>query len=675
MKASLDWLKKYVDINISPDELAHKLVMAGIHVDSHEKVDNDIVFEFEITSNRSDCLSHIGIAREIAAITGKKLKMPEDLLELDVKQRSEIRIKVLADDLCPKYTACVIDNVKVASSPVWIQKKIQAIGARPVNNIVDITNYILMETGQPMHAFDKDKIKGEIIVRKAKKNEKVVTIDKVERVLEEGMLVIADEEKVIAVAGVMGALNTEVTETTKNIVLESALFEPISVRRTARLLGLSTDASYRFERSPDPDMIEKAATRALNMFKDVCKGDVRGSVCVGQAKRHTQEIDFSPAKANALLGLEISTKEQKRILEALDFEIKESGYLWKVTVPKTRRDISQAVDIVEEIIRIYGYDHIPQTIPQIIGNTMIEEKTRQIRREIKKIMSMLTCNEIVTYSLVSSELHEMFVKEKDKVAELVNALSKEQGSMTSTLLIGMLKSIAVNINRANKDLSLFEIGKQYIKRSSQDYKEQESLCIGLTGEIKDGWMSKPRKSSFFDIKGVIETLLEQLNIKDIKISKSETKKYFTTEMTIFSQGHVIGVIGEVSSEVLKKFAIKEEVFCAELDVEKMIQLFNKQIKFTPLAVYPSITRDVSLIADKSVISQKIKETISFAASKLLKSTSLVDLYKGKGIPQGKTNLVYRLEYRSVDKTLTDEEVDAEHSKVRIALSKIAGVEL
>ena len=677
MKASLEWLKKYVDIGLSAEELSHKLVMAGIHVDCHEKIDNDIVFEFEITSNRSDCLSHIGIAREIAAITGKKLQMPEDLeLFTSIKDTDNgVQIKILAEDLCPKYTATVIDNVVVQDSPSWIKKKIEAIGARPVNNIVDITNYLLMETGQPMHAFDKDKIEGNIIVRKAKKGEKVLTIDNVERELKEGMLVIADEKKVIAIAGVIGAVNTEVTNSTKNIVLESALFDAISVRRTARILGISTDASYRFERSPDPDMIEKSANRCSNMIKDIAQGQAKGFISVGDAQREIHTIQFSPSKANNLLGLDIDSKEQKRILESLNFVIKEEGCLWNVTTPKTRKDVSQAVDIGEEVIRIYGYDKIPETIPHIIGNTVLREDGLKIRKQIKKIMSMLSFKEIVTYSLVPVELQELFVKEKEKVATLVNAVSKEHEAMTSTLLVGMLKSIAHNTNRNNNDLALFEIGKEYLKRGKQDYKETYKLSIGLTGEVSDGWVSKPRKTNIFDVKGVVERLLEQLSIHDIKVEKTSSKSFLDAEMTLSGEGQKIGFIGKLDENILKKFSIKEEVFCAEINVEKIIGLSKKEVKFEPLAIYPSVRRDVSLIADSSVISQKIKEVVIRTGSKLLKSVDLVDVYKGKGVPEGKTNLVYRLEYRSDTTTLTDEQVESEHKKVREALSNVNGLTL
>ena len=679
MKASLSWLKEFVDIKISPKELSHKLVMAGIHVDSFIEIDGDVVFEFEITSNRSDCLSIVGIAREISAITGESLKVPKEFISsgLDKTKISNVVVKVEDDRLCPKYTVAVIDNITIKDAPDWMQSKIKALSLRPVNNIVDITNYLLMETGQPMHAFDKDKIKGAIIIRCAKKGEKITTIDNIQRELTKDMLVIADDSGPIAIAGVMGGLSAEVTDTTKNIVLESAVFDPISVRRTARVLGLSSDSSYRFERKPDPDMVEKASLRAINMFKDIAGGTLSGTAIIGKFKRKQFLIDYSVQDANSLLGITIPDNEQERILKALNFIVTKTKNKWQVLSPETRKDISQHVDIVEEIIRIYGYDHIPETLPHVIGNLSLLPKDAQIRKQIKNILAMSGLNEIYTYSLVPSEYQDIFVPkdQREKLANVVNPLSREQEVMTHTLVVGMLRSMSHNINRKNTDLKFFEIGKRYTKEGKNKFNEEQMLCIGLTGLIKDGWITKARKVSFYDIKGVITQVLDSLAVKGVSFKRSDDTEHYTTAADIYIGNEKVGQIGKLDNDVLKKFMIKEDVYTAEIKIDPIIKNSANEIKYKPVFIYPSVNRDISVISDQNMFSDQIKETVLKTASNILKEISVVDLYKGKGIPQGKINLVYRLEYRDDTKTLTEDEVETVHSKVREALSAIDNIEL
>ncbi|NQT22060.1 MAG: phenylalanine--tRNA ligase subunit beta, partial [Candidatus Omnitrophica bacterium] len=442
MKASLSWLKDYVDIKLPADNLANILTMAGIPAEHVEKVGNDWCLEFEITANRSDCLSIIGIAREIAAITGKKLKLPKDLKRMAGKkalssQRLQINIK--DKKLCPRYTGRIITGIKVVPSPKWMQEKLVSVGLRPVNNIVDITNFLLMETGQPMHAFDLDKIKGNIEIRKALKGETIKTIDGINQTLEEGMLLIADDKSPIAVAGVMGGIDTEVSRETKNILLESAYFDPISVRRTSRKLKLASESSYRFERKVDFEMVMPASDRAALMINTLAGGKIGKLIDSGSKAVSPISIKFNPEKANVLLGLDIPLKKQKDILKSLDFGVQGKKNILKVKVPSFRRDISQEVDITEEIVRIYGYDKISLTIPKMVGHSKLTDKSDIVKAEIRKYLSSMGLNEIITYNLISEEMLKGFSTGESSIVRLVNPLSREQGILTESLIPGILK--------------------------------------------------------------------------------------------------------------------------------------------------------------------------------------------------------------------------------------------
>ncbi len=682
MKASLSWLKDYVDIKIPVGDLAEMLTMSGSHVDYVKKIGGDYCLEFEITSNRSDCLSIIGIAREIAAITGKKLKIPFMSLRApqspersEGKGRSNLKLKISIEDkkLCPRYTGRIITDVKVGPSPKWIEERLLSVGLRPINNIVDITNFVLMETGQPMHAFDLDKLKGNVEIRKARKGETITAIDGTKQKLEDEMLVIADNSGPVAIAGVMGSLDTEVSGSTKNILLESAYFDSVSVRRTSRKLGLSSESSYRFERKVDEGMVLKASNHALSMIKNLAGGEIGKLIDAGGKITRSKSVTFNPKRCNAILGINVPISRQKTILKSLDFCVKSKGSNLKVKIPSFRRDIGREIDITEEIARIYGYNKIPLSIPRIIGNTTLMDKESLAKREIRKYLSSMGLNEIITYNIVSEDMLKEISLDKAALANIQNPLSREQAVLTQSLLPGMLKIINWNINRKNKDLRLFEIGRIYKRIGKKKFTEELHLSMGISGMAEDSWLSGKRKTSFFDLKGVITDLLEKLGIDKAGFIPTDKISCFSTGSFIECFGKKIGVMGKLEEDILKKFDIDEDIYTLEVSLEKIMAKIDLEKRFKPIPKFPSIIRDISLICEKSVPAESIINAVREASSDIVKEITLIDMYKGKQIPEGKQGFLYRIEYRDDSRTLTDREVEELHKKIKQNLSSKLGI--
>lgn len=671
MKTSISWLKDYIDIKETPEKLAEKLIMAGIHVSSIKKENNDALFEFEITSNRSDCLSILGIAREIGALLKRDLYVPDDLLKDTLKvnkkysrnKSPEIKIEIKDKDLCPRYSGRVIRNVKVTESPDWLKKRLLSIGLRAVNNIVDITNFMLMETGQPMHAFDLDKIRGKVIIRRARKGEAIKIIDGSVKTLEDGMLVIADDERPIAIAGVMGGIDTEVTGQTKNILLESASFDPISIRLTARKLGISTDSSYRFERKVDMDMIVAASNRASAMMRDLAQGTIMGLIDVQSKKPTAIKIKLNPSKTSSVLGVDIKAKDQKSILESLNFKVKRLKNAFLVTAPSSRKDISQEVDLIEEIARIYGYSNIPETIPPIVGNTVLETHENVIKGQARKILSLLGLNEIITYTMANKGLLEKFNLNSENTAVIRNPLSQDHAVMTGTLLIGMMKALAWNLNRKNENLGLFEISKAYQKISEGKYREENRISIGISGAVEKNWLTSGRKKNLYDIKGMVESLFEKLGVGNITFITTSDPNMETGADIIFS-GEKAGIIGKPNKELAKKFDIKEDVFIGEIYLSEIQDKIILEKPFTPLPKFPAILRDISIVLDKTVLSKDVVSAIKNSGADNIHNISLIGTYQGEQIPKDKISLLYRLEYRNDSRTLTEEEAERENDKVK-----------
>ncbi|MBL7155843.1 MAG: phenylalanine--tRNA ligase subunit beta [Candidatus Omnitrophica bacterium] len=681
MKVSYSWLKDYVDVNIDPKKLEELLTMAGVTVSSCEKIGKEYIFEFEITANRADCLSVIGIARETAAILGKKLKVPKELktpkpktayrkpITENLKSKINFNVSIKDPDLCPRYTARVIRDVEVAPSPDWLKERIISVGLRPVNNIVDITNFVLFETGQPMHAFDLDRLKGGVIVRRAKKGENIITIDNTQRLPGEDTLVIADEKEPIAIAGVIGGSATEVNDMTKNILLESANFNPISIRRTSRALGLSSESSYRFERRIDNDMVLKASERASALIKEIAGGKVETLFDVGKKSAYSKRITLDPGRVSSILGISLEKARASKILRSLGFSVKEENARLNVTVPSFREDVKNETDLTEEIARIYGYENVPLTIPRIIGNTKTKDLEDTIEEKIKDILIRLDLNEIITYSLIKrNKINDLGIKDEN-IVSIKNPLSIDQEIMRPSLLSGMLSSISYNLNRKAKRLSFFEIGKTYEERNGS-YAENRILSMGLTGIKSENWKTHKDEFGFFDMKGVFEKLLEELKIEGAVFKKAEAPGLDKNATSIVEyDGEIIGHLGVVSERVSKNADVDKEVFYAELYIERILKKVSLDKRYAAYSRYPAVTRDISIVLDKGLTSGEVVTLIKEAGGKLVKEVSLEDYYKGKHIPLDKNGLLYRIEYRSDERTLEDAEVEKIHSEIKKALSE------
>lgn len=680
MLISYNWLKNYVDINMPAEKLAKVLAMAGLSVGSVEQKGGDFVLELEITSNRPDCLSYIGVAREVAALTGQKLKIPacKKILPASNLKLSAISIKVDNKKLCPRYTATIIRGVKIGESPKWLKDKIESIGLRSVNNVVDITNFCLFETGEPMHAFDMDNISGgSVVIRNAKKGEKITVIDGTERALDETMLVIADSGTPIAIAGVMGGLKTEVGMSTKNILLEAAYFDPVSIRRTSRKLALSSESSYRFERKVDMENIYYTQLRAAQLVLEAAGGKIEGYMDIGKAAVTKRTITLRPERVNKILGVEIPLSKTKKILLSLGMKQKSASKdALKLEAPEFRQDLQDEIDLIEEVARIYGYGNIPETLPCVVEKGERMPIDIIIDNKIRDILKSSGLSEVITYSLMSRKALSMAKIDDKDAAAVRNPLSAEQEVLRPSSISGMLGAIRYNINRKNSDLRLFELGKVYMKTAGGSFKERRNLTIGLTGEIQDGWIGKPRPVSFFDLKGIAETLFLSLGIDDFSVREASEGPFSAAACaTIEVKGEPAGILGEIGQDVLKNFDIKDKVYILEIDIESLQKFMSLKKQFSEPLRYPSALRDMSIVVDNSVTNAAIISLITDSAGQILKKAKLIDRYRGGQIPQGKTSLTYRLEYQDVSKTLADKEVQEAHSRVVRALQENLGASL
>lgn len=678
MRISYNWLKDYVDIKVPPEKLAETLTMAGLSVDSIERKGDDSILEVEITSNRPDWLSYIGVAREIAAVTGSKLKIPEVKNIRTPKTGHRTPIKIEDKKLCPRYTARIIRNVKVGESPAWLKKKIESIGLRSVNNVVDVTNFCLFETGEPMHAFDLDSISGNmVIVRKALKNEKIVVIDGTERALDDSMLVIADSSNPIAIAGVMGGIKTEVGLATKNILLEAAYFDPICTRRTSRKLALSSESSYRFERKVDMANIKQASDRATGLILEIAGGEAGDYADIGAQEKIGTTISLNAEKLNKILGVKIPVAKIKSILVSLGLKAaSRSKGLLKFDVPTFRQDLQNEIDLVEEVARIYGYDNIPETLPSVVEKGQRLPLSILTNGKILEALKGMGLSQILTYSLISRKaLSSCNIDAKEAIV-IKNPLSAEQEIMRPSSIPGMLSVIRYNINRKNNDLKLFELGKIYFKEGTNSFKERGNLSIAITGEIHDRWVGKTRKSTLFDLKGILESLFLSLGIGDFSFRETANSTFSSSACaSIEVKSQPIGVMGQIDTGVLKNFDIKDKVYGLELDCEKILNMISLGKHFTEPIRYPSSLRDISIVIGNEISNNSIVSSITESAGSLLKKVQLIDRYTGGQIPDGKISLTYRLEYQDVSRTLEEKEVQEAQERVVRALEHDLGATL
>ncbi|MBF0385894.1 MAG: phenylalanine--tRNA ligase subunit beta [Candidatus Omnitrophica bacterium] len=663
MKVSLDWLSKYVPFSVSPDELAHKLTMAGFEVEKIVSHRGDTVIELEITPNRPDCLNMLGLARETSAILGKKRVFPKIVSINFPKQKCIVDIEDKKG--CPRYIATLVENPEIKASAEELAAPLENIHSRLVNNIVDITNFCMFETGQPMHAFDYDKLEGgKIIVRRANPGEKIITIDGVERKLDPSILVVADERKPVAIAGIMGGKDTEVTQSTKKVLLESAYFDPVTIRTASRKLGLSTDSSYRFERGVDFDMVEKGATRALNLITKLARGRItaRKDENLISGKKEKKSVQVSISKINSYLNEKLTAEKCKGMLNALDFK---STILGKnkisVIPPSFRGDIKREEDIVEEIARLIGYDNLPITIPLIRASEVPDDETRKKRKAIKTALLAQGLDEIINYSMVSRANLAKAGQDIASGIRIRNPLTSEQELMRGSLLPGILGTVLTNINRQQKSLRFFEAGKIYCEGS-----ETEALGLVIAGEPTFDWRKEKADAvDLFDLKGVVENTLQRALGLNVETQKGKAPYFRKEGSFVFSvDGKEVGEGGLISSEVLEKWDIKNtKVLFAQIDLHRVFGFALKEKRFILLCEYPAVTRDVSLAVKLGITFDEIKKAIFDLGGGILREIRFVEEYRGEKIPIGFRGIVFSLVYQSDCKTLTDDEVSALHGKI------------
>ncbi|QEK12495.1 phenylalanine--tRNA ligase subunit beta [Crassaminicella thermophila] len=637
---------------------------------------NDYIIEFEITPNRPDCLSILGMARETAATFNIPLKN----LEINIKEEVDnikdyASVEVLDSDLCNRYVARVIKDVEIKPSPQWLQNRLMKAGMRPINNIVDITNYVMLELGQPLHAFDLEKLEeNKIIVKRAENGETFTTLDEVERKLDEDTLIIADGKKSVALAGVMGGLNSEVSESTKTILIESANFSSHSVRTTSKKLGLRTEASARFEKGIDPNIAIIAANRVCQLVEELGIGKVvAGVIDIYPNRAEEKVVEVRPKRINDLLGTNLTNEEMIDILERLEMKvtIKEDKFL--VTVPTFRLDIAQEIDFVEEIARIYGFNNLGMTIPK--GNSQGAKTNGQIIEELaKNTLNAVGLNEILTYSFVSPRTFDLLCIPEEsfmrRVVKVINPLGEETSIMRTTLMGNMLEVLARNYNRNVEYAKAFELGNVFIPKSIPVNSlpiEKKVLTIGMYGKEID----------FYSLKGVVERLFERLGITDYEYIPEKNHPSFHPGRcaNIVYGNHTLGVIGEIHPDVMENYNIDTRVYVGEIDFNIIYQITRLDRVYKELPKYPAMTRDMALVVKEDIYVKQIEDIVKENGREILESIKLFDVYKGKQIQEGYKSVAYSLTYRAKDRTLTDEEVTKVHEKIVKELEEKLGATL
>ena len=626
---------------------------------------NDALIEFEITSNRPDCRSIIGIAREAAVTLGKELKYPEIKVQAcDEEMSFEIDIQT---DLCKRYCGRVVKDVKVGPSPYWMQRKLIEAGMRPISNIVDITNYVMLELGQPLHAFDLDDIKyNKMTVKMAEEGEKFTTLDGVERTLTSDMLVIGNQDKTLDLAGIMGGENSEIKDTTTSIFIEGASFAKENIRATSKKLGLRTEASSRFEKGIDINLAEEAVNRACQLIEELGCGTVlNGMLDYYPQKEEVQKVTVNPVRINKLLGVNVPMDQFINILESLEFKFNlVSSEVLELEVPTFRLDITEDADILEEIARIYGYNNIPSA--SLEGNATAGVKTDK-QKFIDNVKSnSIACglNEILTYSFVSprgvDKINLPANDEKRNFVKIMNPLGEETSVMRTTLIPNMLDVISTNISHKVEEVSAFECGNTFIPQEGLPI-ETKKYCVGMYGKEVD----------FFVLKGVIESVLNNVGLKGYEIEPETTNLTFHPGRCakIVYNNIYIGTFGELHPDVIENYNLGQRVYVAEINIDTVFENLNLTKSYNPLPKYPSTSRDIALIVKDEVFVKQIEDIIKANGEDLVESYKLFDVYKGAQIEEGHKSIAYSITYRSKDKTLTDEDVAKVHEKILSELSE------
>ncbi len=637
----------------------------------------DPIFEIDLTPNRPDCLSVVGIAREVAAILNQKLILPEKVRPLpgdSIHQRTSVSVD--APKLCPRYAARLIENIKVVPSPFWLQERIRSVGLRPINNIVDITNFVLMEYGQPLHAFDFDRLsENRIVVRAAHEGETFTTLDEKERRLSKDMLMICDGQKPVAIGGVMGGLNSEIEPDTSNVLLESAYFNPASIRKTSKNLGLNTDASHRFERGIDPHVTLVAMERAAQLIAELGQGQlVDGFIDVNNDLPEPPVISLSTQETNRLLGTDHTKDEIQNFLATIEFKVEaaEDDRL-AVTPPSFRVDVTRPEDLIEEVARLSGYDNIPTTYPLIPAETREPSTIIDHRHKLKTIMTGFGFDEAINYSFMdTADCDRLLLDDQDyrrKLVSILNPLTEDQSVMRTVMLPGLLSSTQRNISQQTKTSRLFEIGKVFIGKGQTELPNEIEMLAGIwTGSrAAAAWNLDDDSCDFYDVKGVVEGLFSALKIEDITFTRMRADGCPFVKpgaSALISQADILlGLLGELHPQILKNYDLKQQVFYFELDLNQLYGMIPASHQAKAISIYPAISRDVTVIIDHDIESVRLLEFIRDLNEDLVEQLNIFDIFADDPIPAGKKSVSFRIVYRSHESTLEDSQINELHKRL------------
>lgn len=694
MRLPVDWLNEYVPNTLPVKDLAFLLTNVGLEVEAIEGAGEAAAFDIKVTPNRGDCLSLVGVARELAM----KLRQPmtecaPQVIETGPPADTLVRVTLADPARCPRYSARIVRGVKIGPSPAWAQRRLERCGVRPINNIVDATNLVMLELGQPLHAFDYMLLQQrsgkapEIIVRMAQADERIVTIDGEERALTPEVLLITDPNGPIALAGIMGGASTEIHDGTTEVLLESAHFDPSTIRRGARLLGMSTEASYRFERVVDPSGTIRALDRAGELIAEFSETPVEiatGVVDAYPAPVTPNRIELRPARVNALLGLTLSAEVIAEHLRWLKLEVAEGDPL-TVLAPAFRPDLVTEIDLVEEVARVHGYEDIAETLPGITAGVGGRTPSLTFEREVRTLLRGLGLSETVTSSLESNEAHDRLGLPVDdprrRAVVISNWKTADRTQLRTTLMTSLLDVLALNRRNGITDVAVFDLGRVYLPTAGANLPDQPSrLALAVMGNMVRGNWAKTQASpqwDFYALKGVVENLLEALARCPGEFADgSEPWLRPGRTATVSINGVNVGVMGELQRGVRAGYDLPDPVFVAEFELEKIReQSATTETTFRPLSRFPAVTRDVAFLVEKDVLAKRAGQIIQEAAGPDLESVELFDAFEGKPLPEGRRNLAYSLTFRCDDRTLTDEEVDAAMEQVRAALREQLGAQI
>jgi len=692
MKVLYNCFAEFVDVKAAPDDLASRLSLAGVAIDSVEESPAGPVLDAEVTANRPDCLGHYGIAREVAAIYRLQLKaLVPKLKESAEKASDATRVEIESPELCGRFTARILRGVKVQPSPDWLRQRLEAMGQKSINNVVDVTNYVMFELGQPMHAYDFDKLNDRrIIVRRARPGEKLRTLDGMERTLTQDMCVISDAARALGIGGVMGGSDTEISFNTRNILLEAAWFDPISVRRTAKALGLRTEASYRFERGADPEMAELASRRAAELIQQVGGGELlAGVVDVYPSREPEKKIQLARKEILRVMGADIPDRDVEGILSALGFHPTRvdanrgsDGSLaavWECKQVSWRRDVTRGIDLIEEVARHHGYDKFPPRLPPAKRPAHrlphAEAQDRLVERAIA-----LGYHEIVEIPIVDAERDALFRGDKIQPAVIGNPLAEDASVMRSSGTVSMIRAIEWNLNHGNRDVRLFEIGKKYELRDGAPV-ETAVLTLGATGLAREKTIHEAARGfSFADLKGDLDRIGELADGLEWQTGgppwlSAARAAHFSVLNT---NGAPLGIAGQLSRRIAEQLKLRQGVYVAELELEPLltaIESARASLRFVPWPRYPAVERDFSLVLADGVTFGQVEQTIRALGIGEIQSIHPADLFRGGQIPTGKYSLMIRVVFQSPQGTLTDSQLSEFSSRIVGALEQKLGATL